>query len=196
MQSIKNAKKIVRNQIIQKRDSMTPEEKKLKDEMIRQRLKRLREYKDAKNVLMFAPFRSEINTYSMIRDALTAQKTVILPKVDSAKRNLLLLSILDVNELKNGYLNIPEPDVGEEREVSPDRIDFVLMPGVAFDEQRGRLGYGGGYYDRLISRMKKKPPLVAIAYEEQITSTVPVTEHDIRPDKIVTDKRVIGVNNN
>jgi 5-formyltetrahydrofolate cyclo-ligase len=67
----------------------------------------------------------------------------------------------------------------------------VLLPGAAFDHRGNRLGYGGGYYDRLLARLKKKLPLVALAYEEQIVDSLPAEPHDIKVDMIVTDERVI-----
>ncbi len=183
----------IRKEITRRRDSIPPEVRKAKDRMIGQRLTALDEYRRAGTVLLFASFRTEVDTEGIIKDALRRRKRVVLPKVDAVNKRLRLYRIIDAGELRPGFMGIPEPAVGEEREVPPEEVEFVMMPGVAFDERGGRLGYGGGYYDRLISGLKSRPPLVAVAYEEQIVREVPVTDHDIRVDKIVTDKRVIEV---
>ncbi len=196
MPPISDVKKALRREAIKRRGSISREDKKKKDTHIKDRLMSLREYREANNIVLFASFRSEVNTFPIIEDALMKDKKVIMPKVDDQKKRLMLYSIRNVSELENGYMDIPEPSVEKDREMSPEYVDLVLMPGVAFDEAGGRLGYGGGYYDRLIGEMKERPSLIAVAYEEQIMSTIPVTEHDIRPDKIVTDTRIIDVKYN
>ncbi len=183
----------LRSEVIRKRDAIPLEVKKAKDRMIRERLSGLGEYRNAGTVMLFASFRTEVDTIPIIRDALMQGKRVVLPKVDSAKKELGLYNIRSVDELIPGFLGIPEPGVVEGRKVAPEELELIVMPGVAFDERGGRLGYGGGYYDRLGAGLRHRPPLVAVAYEEQVISEVPVADHDIRVDKIVTDRRVIEV---
>jgi 5-formyltetrahydrofolate cyclo-ligase len=161
--------------------------------VIQERLTGLREYKESKTVLLFASFNSEVDTSGIIDDALQRGKRVVLPKVDTEKKILALYSIKTRTELKPGFKGIPEPESLPEREISPEEIDFILVPGVAFDEHGGRLGYGGGYYDKLLGSLNQKPHLVAIAFEEQIIERVPVSTHDIRIPKIVTDRRIIEI---
>jgi|Deesub1362B_J571_1020462.scaffolds.fasta_scaffold00087_66 5-formyltetrahydrofolate cyclo-ligase len=187
-------KSLLRKEIIKKRDSIKPELRRDKSRLIQKRLTVLKEYREAKTVLLFASFDSEVDTSGIIDDALQRGKRVVLPKVDTEEKRLALYSIKTRTELKPGFKGIPEPDSLPEREVSLEEIDFILVPGVAFDENGGRLGYGGGYYDKLLGGLNRKPHLVAVAFEEQILEKVPVSNHDIRIPKIVTDQRIIEIN--
>ena len=83
-----------------------------------------------------------------------------------------------------------EPNPAESTPVALSDVDLAIIPGVAFDERGNRLGYGMGYYDRLLSRFKGST--VALAFELQILPSVPREEHDVRVGKIVTEKRVIN----
>ncbi len=188
-----DTKQAIRKEIIRLRDAIPLEVRKAKDRMIRQRLIHLAEYGNADTVMLFASFRAEVDTEPIILDALSRGKRVVLPKVERAKKELLLYRIESTDELREGFMGIREPAVKEERLVAPEELEFIMTPGVAFDEKGGRLGYGGGYYDRLLGRLGRRPPLVAVAYEEQLVREVPVAGHDVRVDRIVTDRRVITV---
>jgi 5-formyltetrahydrofolate cyclo-ligase len=96
-----------------------------------------------------------------------------------------------MDELTPGYMGIPEPPQMDERLAGIDDADLVVIPGAGFDFAGNRLGYGAGYYDSLLSQRKKKIPVIALAYEEQIVDSIPAEQHDVKVDMIVTDKRVI-----
>ncbi|NCO84597.1 MAG: 5-formyltetrahydrofolate cyclo-ligase, partial [Nitrospirae bacterium] len=90
-----------------------------------------------------------------------------------------------------GYMGILEPSASKERLTGLDDMDLIIIPGAAFDASGNRLGYGAGFYDRLLTGMKKIIPVIAPAYEEQIVEKIPSEPHDVKVSKIVTDKRVI-----
>jgi len=182
--------------MLNKRDSISPKLKSIKDKKIKEKLLNLTEYKNANILLLFASFRTEVETLEIILETLKKGKIVILPKVDRKHKKLILYKIDNINELQPGYMGILEPKPAADKKVSKEILDFILVPGVAFDENGGRIGYGGGYYDRLISNIKNRPPLVAVAYEEQIIKKVPLFKHDIKVDKIVTDTRIIEICSN
>ena len=181
----------IRQDVLAKRDSLDPDTRKAKDSLIKERLFSLEEFRQAPIVFLFASFRSEVSTFEQIAEALNIGKRVILPSVDSVNKELRLYEIKGLSELSAGYMGIPEPSVSEERERDINDVTLVIMPGAAFDPKGNRLGYGGGYYDRLLSRLRRRIPLVALAYEEQLLDSVPAGPHDIRVHMIVTDKRVI-----
>ncbi len=183
----------LRKKIIRIRDSIDLDKKRKKDSEIEKNLFLQDEFKNSRYIMCFASFRSEPNTYIIIQKALNLSKRVILPKVNIEEQKLILYGIKNLNELIPGYMNIPEPDAHQSRIFDANLLDIIIMPGIAFDEKGGRLGFGGGYYDKFIHSIDKKPPLIVIAYDEQIVDKVPVLEHDIRVDKIITDKRVIKV---
>ena len=186
----------IRQDVLTKRDSLGPDIRKAKDDRIKERLFSLPEFQQAPILFLFASFRSEVSTFTQIAEALTLGKRVILPSVDSMNKELRLYEIKGLSELSAGYMGIPEPAVTEDRERDINDVTLVIMPGAAFDPKGNRLGYGGGYYDRLLSRLRRKIPLVALAYEEQLVDSLPAGPHDIRVHMIVTDRRVIHCRKN
>ena len=146
---------------------------------------------------MYVSFRSEVDTRNYLDNILGMGKRLILPVVDAQHKLLKLYEVKDVSELAPGYMGIPEPDIRENRRVTIKDIDLVVIPGTGFDIKGNRLGYGGGYYDRLLSYESKQfaliehIPTIALAFEEQIGEEIPAEPHDIKVDMIITDTRVI-----
>ncbi|MBF0607950.1 MAG: 5-formyltetrahydrofolate cyclo-ligase [Candidatus Magnetobacterium sp. LHC-1] len=188
-------KSAIRRSVLHGRDAITAADKDTRDAEIKTRLLRLRQFRDATTVMFYASFRSEPETLTIIADALGSGKLVALPKVDMLKRQLDIYEIRNMGELVSGCMNIPEPDVSQSRRIDTEqlsRFDLIVMPGVAFDTAGGRLGYGGGFYDRLLSSMQYRHPLlVALAYTEQMVDDIPMQEHDVRVDMIITDTGII-----
>ncbi|UCD34563.1 MAG: 5-formyltetrahydrofolate cyclo-ligase [Nitrospiraceae bacterium] len=190
-------KQKLRAHLLKKRDAIPPDRKKLKDASIKKRLFALETFKKAACLLMYVSFRSEVNTRSYLQDVLALGKRLVLPVVDPGRKVLHLYEIKDISELVPGYMGIPEPGVRAGRQVFLNNIDLVVIPGTGFNLRGSRLGYGGGYYDRLLSLEAKKLarvdhiPTVALAYEEQIGDHIPDEPHDIKVDIIITDKRII-----
>jgi len=186
-------KKSIRKEVLNRREEIPTDIKPIKDSLIRKRLISLPEFITAKTILFYASFRSEVETLSMIKESLEMGKRIVLPRVDREKHMLALYEIKDVSELTAGYMGIPEPLQGDERLRSIDDTDLVIIPGAGFDLSGNRLGYGAGYYDILLRKRKKKLPVIAPAYEEQLVDSIPAEEHDVRVDTIITDKRVIRI---
>ncbi len=190
-----NEKARIRKEVLQSRDSIEQRGKEKRDRSIENRLFSLKQFTKANRIMFFASFKSEPDTFGMISKSLDRGKEVILPKVDRQNRKLLLYNIMNISELVPGFMNIPEPVVSEERRVNPDFPDIIIMPGVAFDRKCNRLGYGGGFYDLLLSNLEMPPMLIAIAYSEQIIERVPVERHDVTMDMVVTDRELIDRRN-
>ncbi|MBF0344162.1 MAG: 5-formyltetrahydrofolate cyclo-ligase [Nitrospirae bacterium] len=191
-------KSLIRKLILRRRDTISAQDKKAKDIEIRNRLLTLKEFKSAKKVMFYASFRSEPETLTIIEEAIGLGKLIALPKVDMKEHRLDVYEIWSVDELASGCMNIPEPGVSESRRVTLHELghfDLIITPGAAFDASGGRLGYGGGFYDRLLSSMKNRPLLVALAYVEQLVDSIPMQPHDIRIDKIITDVGIIDAKN-
>ncbi len=181
----------IREAALKKRDLIDPALRELKDASIKERLFSTPEFTCAKAVLFYASFRSEVSTLAMVEDALTAGKRVFLPVVDNKIKELRLYEIGSLSELSQGFMGIPEPPVRKEMERDVVESDLVIIPGAAFDAEGNRLGYGAGYYDKMLARLTKRVPLIALAYEEQIVDSIPSEPHDVRVQKIVTDRRTI-----
>ncbi|MFQ5811109.1 MAG: 5-formyltetrahydrofolate cyclo-ligase, partial [Armatimonadota bacterium] len=122
---------------------------------------------------------------------------VVLPKVRREPKGLLLFRVTAPHEhLQPGPRGIPEPMPERCEPADIAEIDFVVAPGVAFDERGVRLGQGGGYYDRFLARLRRRPdhpPVAGAAFELQIVRRVPAEPHDARVDMIVTEERVLHV---
>ena len=181
----------IRRVVLGVRDAIAPETRAAKNSLTKERLLALPRFLHARVIFFFASFRSEVSTGPLMEESLKRGKRVVVPRVDRDSKSLKLYEITALSELVPGYMGIPEPEVSEERRRDINDADLVIMPGAAFDTHGNRLGYGGGYYDRLLSGLVKNIPLIAIAYEEQIIESVPVGPHDIRVHVIVTDSRTI-----
>jgi 5-formyltetrahydrofolate cyclo-ligase len=150
---------------------------------------RLASFVTAPVVLLTLPFRSEWDTRPLVRLAQDAGMTVVLPRVVPEQRMLRLYAITDLDrDIELGFQDIPEPRTACPC-IAPDAIAFALVPGVAFDPVGARLGYGGGFYDRLLPLLAAGTPVVAGAFETQVVERVPVAPHDLRVDTLVTELR-------
>jgi len=183
------SKKSLRKQAAEARGSLSPEARESKSREIGKRLFSLPEFKAASAVMFFASIRSEVDTLPMIRHSLALGKRTILPKVKG--KDLALFEIRDVeNDVAPGVWGIPEP-----REILPvtiHEVDFMIVPGLAFDLNGNRLGYGAGFYDKILPLYKKET--AALAFEIQIVPEVPISALDIPVKMIVTEKRTIVIN--
>ncbi|KJU85852.1 5-formyltetrahydrofolate cyclo-ligase [Candidatus Magnetobacterium bavaricum] len=187
-------KSTLRKSILHTRNTISAQDKNAKDAAIKNNLLHLKEFKDATTVMLYASFRSEPETLTIIEYALGSGKLVALPKVDMQSRQLDVYEIRHMGELVSGCMNIPEPDVAQSRRIDVERLsrfDLIVTPGVAFDACGGRLGYGGGFYDRLFSSMHRRPLLLALAYVQQMVDGIPMQAHDMRVDMIITDDGII-----
>jgi 5-formyltetrahydrofolate cyclo-ligase len=190
-------KKSLRKEIIVRRDAIPNEIRELKNTAIEEWLTGLNSFQEARTILFYASFRSEVNTEKLIRQSLEDRRITVLPRVVKMNETLKLYIIRNWADLAPGSWGILEPIEAGDRELQAVDIDIVIAPGVAFDESCNRLGYGKGYYDKLLSARGStecKPLIVGLAYEEQIVSSLPCNPHDIKMDVVITDKRIITCN--
>jgi 5-formyltetrahydrofolate cyclo-ligase len=139
-------------------------------------------------VMAYVTFGSELQTGDFIRHALEAGKTLVLPRVNRVTRSLELYAVREpARDLEPGVWGILEPAPDRCAPVDPTAVDVILVPGLAFDARRRRLGYGGGFYDRLLGGLTARPPLVAGAFEAQMVEAVPAGARDVTMDIVVTE---------
>jgi 5-formyltetrahydrofolate cyclo-ligase len=185
-------KRSLRRTVCSLRDSLTPGEIRQKSSRIARKLYLLPAYRQAQTVMFFLSFRSEVDTREMVDESMARGKRVLVPRSVPATRQLTPSVLLDPGrDLAPGAYGIPEPRLASLRPAPPGEIDLLIVPGVAFDPQGHRLGYGGGYYDRFFPLLRPGVPLVALAFELQVLDEVPVEEWDRPVDWIVTEARVI-----
>ncbi|MCJ7665969.1 MAG: 5-formyltetrahydrofolate cyclo-ligase [Actinobacteria bacterium] len=188
-----NLKKIIRKRIQKKRDSLSDQIRLTKSKAIAAKFIKLGFYKDSKKIIAYFPFRSEIDTTIIIRKALRQQKKVLLPRVNGKDLDLYYIKDLS-KDLGPGSFGIMEPVPAECIPASYKDIDLVLIPGVGFDRQMNRLGYGGGFYDKLLKILPADLPRIAIAFDLQIVDSIPIMAHDLKIDIIVTETEIITSN--
>lgn len=185
-------KRETRRRIFALRDRLDSREIEQKSARIAARLYRLSAYRQARVIMFFLSFRSEVATRAMVEESMARGKRVLVPKAVPETRELIPSVMHDWElDLAPGAYGIPEPRPEALRPVDPAQIDLLIVPGVAFDRQGNRLGYGGGYYDRFFSLLQVDVLLVALAFELQIIDEVPVSEWDHPVDWIITEDRAI-----
>lgn len=166
-----------------------------KDEISREIVARcmgLPEYQRADTVLFYLDVRSEVRTRNDLATALASGKKIVVPYCVDGE--LELFHLTDPDQLSVGMYRILEPRP-ELRSVAAHRvevqdIDLIIVPGVAFDREGGRTGHGKGYYDKLLEHARPDTPLVALAFECQLFDKIPMQEHDVFMDKVITEKAV------
>jgi 5-formyltetrahydrofolate cyclo-ligase len=153
----------------------------------------LPEYQTARTVLFYVDVRSEVRTRHYLPTALTHQKKIIVPWCNP-HGELELFHLENIEELSLGMYKILEPKVElrslPQKQVEPESLDLVMVPGVAFDRTGGRMGHGKGYYDKLLQHARRDAPLVALAFECQLFPAIPMAAHDIFMDKVITETAV------
>ena len=183
-------KKALRKEIRAERGRRTDAEIHEMSLAVLERICALPEYRDARVIYAYVDCKHEVETRDLILKAMADGKRVAVPKVCGQEMNFYYISSLE-HDLEEGYFGIREPKTGHPAQ---ETDALLLMPGVAFDEARHRVGYGGGFYDRFL---EANPGLItaALAFEFQIRKEVPFEDFDIRPAKIVTEKRVLSREN-
>ncbi|MHB1419512.1 MAG: 5-formyltetrahydrofolate cyclo-ligase [Bacillota bacterium] len=185
-------KRKIRQQIIRLRMEMSLEEVKTKSQAIMDRLLGEEIYRKARMMMVYVDFRHEVETGGIIQNALEGGKTVAVPVCEPRETRLVPSKVMDYpGDLAPGTWGILEPKPDKLHPVEPVELDLVLVPGVAFDVKGNRLGYGGGYYDRFLTRLRPEAMAVALAFEEQILLEVYPEAYDQRVHAIITDQRTI-----
>lgn len=183
-------KQQLRNTIAGSLQSFPKQEKNAADVRISQSLLSLRLYKNAKSICTYVSTADEVNTHQIIREALLAKGSIIVPKIQGA--DLELYSIRSFEELTPGTYGILEPHIHRSH-VPIQSIDLFIVPGIAFGRDGSRLGRGKGYFDRLLAHIQV--PIIGLSYERQIHDTVPHSAKDKKVDIIVTETHIYDLKN-
>ena len=193
MCSVAVRRKEIRRRMRQLRDSLDMRDIHSKSSAIEAKLWQLIEKRRFGSIMFYIAFGSEVRTQSCIAQAIDSGKTNIVPvcSVDG-RRELIPSRLFDLqSEVEEGSFGIPEPKPEFQRPFPPEKIDLVLVPGLAFDERGYRIGYGGGYYDRFLIRCPHAL-FTGLAYEMQIVESTFPSIRDVPVNKIITEDRVIS----
>ena len=173
-------KKELRRSIRERKRAMTEEEIVMRSEKLGVLFAQSEAYKNAKTIYGYLPYNQEVRTVPMLEQALKDGKKVAVPKVYGDEMTFLYLD--DLTKVSKGYAGIPEPIA--DGPVADDETALVLMPGLAFDPQGHRIGYGGGFYDKFLAAEPNHPTL-ALCYEFQLLPELDTEEHDIPVDTVL-----------
>ena len=184
-------KQKLKDEIFKKRKTLSKSEIKEKSTIIRKKLNSMPEFKKSKNILTYVSFNNEVDTINIIKDLLIKnEKNVLVPYVDKGK----LIQISKINsfdDLEPKIFGILEPKKNKIKKIEINKLDLVIVPGIAFDKNGHRIGYGYGYYDKFLGKLNKNAIKIGLCFEFQIVDKIPQEKHDVPMDFIVTEKRVV-----
>jgi len=182
----------LRAELLKKRNSLPPDERRHLSERIANALRGLDEFRKARRIMFYVAVKGEVGTEDLIRECLAGGKLVSVPCCDPASGRISAAGIRDFDrDLAQGCYGIPEP-IGERREtVAAADIDLFIVPGVGFDWTGVRLGWGKGYYDSFLAAAAARAVKIGLAYEAQVLPLIEPGGHDVAMDKIITEERVI-----
>lgn len=186
-------KQAIRQRIIAARLQMAEQERARLGRAIAARIAGLESFRTASTVLAYLNFGAEFAAEGLVQRALQEGKHVLLPKVNRATNELDVYRVADLqHDVVPGLWDIREPLVERCAKVGAlDAVDFILLPGVAFGRDGARLGYGGGFYDKLLAHLEHNPVLVAGAYAMQIVEGIPQEATDRKVEWLVTENETI-----
>ena len=173
-------KKALRREIRDQKRAMTEADILRRSEALGKRFRQLDLYQNAQTIYGYLPYNQEVRTVPMLEQALRDGKKVAVPKVYGDTMRFIYLT--DLTAVAKGYAGIPEPMADEP--VARDETALVLMPGLAFDPQGHRMGYGGGFYDKFLAQ-EPNHPTVALCYDFQMLPHLETESHDIPVDRVL-----------
>ena len=183
------SKKELRKRILSIRNNMPGEDVVNNSRIIRDKIIGLDVFKQSKVIFIYMDFKNEVMTSDLIKHMLFEKKRVVVPYTDTVSTVLIPSEITGESDLKLNSFGYSEP-----KKVSPvniEEIDLVIVPGLVFDKNLNRIGFGKGYYDRILNKLKASARKVAVAHDFQVLEEIPAEEHDVKMDMIITEKSIM-----
>lgn len=188
--NIKVQKHDIRKKICSVRASLSATDKQQKSLAICKKIQTIDAWKHAKNIALYFATKNEVQTDQLINACWQQQKTAFLPVIQHKKMAFYQYEKNTV--LINNRFNIAEPDTKHSHFTETDKLDLIILPLIAFDSNKNRLGQGGGFYDRTFAELlEKKPTLIGIAYDCQRVASVPTEKWDIPLDYVVSESDLV-----
>lgn len=187
-----SVKEKIRQEMLGLRRSQRKKERLEKSRAIKRKLFSLEDFVEARTVSFYLSMESEVQTYQMVTEALTIGKKIVVPCINTAQGRLTLSEVKDPDkELVPGPYTILQPGEKYCRPVPLDQVDLMILPGLAFDHRGHRLGFGKGFYDKLLSQKREGTMCVGLAFQFQVLDEIPALSHDVPMEIIITEKIVI-----
>ncbi len=192
MDEIKNGKNNNLAIVADRLNNLTQEELDDKYKEIEHKLFEFANFMEAQLAFLYTPVSNEIPTEGIIKKALQIEKELALPVFTDAKNAINLYKISNYNkDLVMSADDILEPDIEKCKKIPLDDVDIAIIPGLAFDDKGGRIGFGNNFYTKMITKLPETCRKVSLAYEEQIVDQIQMESRKFTVDIIITDKRVI-----
>ena len=182
-----NEKKTLRNELKVRRKFDNPESKAFADGKIVSVFLASEQYHESSSLLIYVSVGDEIDTYGIISRVFADNKSVAVPYCKG--KTMEFYEIASLNELIPGAYGIPSVDTENKEPFIPNDGTLCIVPALAFDRSGGRIGYGGGFYDRYLSRYSVST--LGLCYEKCLLESIPLEEHDVRIDCIITENELI-----
>ena len=185
---VARAKSMIREEMIWARGRLNDFDRIEKSRQIASRLFELEVFRKSKAIFFFLSLPEEVQTEDMIREAFRLNKEVFVPLVDKEEGRLQVVRIPHLEiEFVRGEYGVQEP-ASQWREISsPDQLDLVVAPGLAFDTSGGRIGYGGGYYDRLLRQVPAEAVQIGVGFDFQVLDSIPRMGFDVPVQFVITE---------
>ncbi|MDD2370427.1 MAG: 5-formyltetrahydrofolate cyclo-ligase [Firmicutes bacterium] len=184
-------KKILRKRINEIKTTLTSEYIKNSSTSIVNQVITLPTFKNSNIVMCYLSFGNEVDTSNLIKECQRLNKKILVPVIVKNKDGFSHMEASEIidfeNDLRPGFMGIMEPRLECKRITNPELIDFIIVPGLAFDKLGNRLGYGGGYYDNFLNRTRKECTQIAITFSHQLVDKVPTEEHDLLIKNLLTE---------
>ncbi|NLC67588.1 MAG: 5-formyltetrahydrofolate cyclo-ligase [Clostridiaceae bacterium] len=188
-------KELLRQEMLNKRNSLCQEELDEKSKAIFNMLMLMDIYRNSNVIMCYMDFRNEVKTGDFIRTSLKNGKRIavsVTGKDINGEKTLIPCEIKDIeHEMERSRFGILEPRKESRRVLNPENIDIVIVPGIAFDLHKYRIGFGAGYYDRFLKTTGGNCIRIGVAFDFQVLDKIPTEGHDVQLDMIITEKRVI-----
>jgi len=184
-------KTVLRHRILELRDNLELSEVESKSLKITESIISLPEFAKAQTIACYVNKGSEVQTRPLIRKALTAQKKVLVPITRKDDPELLFSEIPTLYELSPGPFGIMEPNPSKRKPRDVSISDMLIVPGIVFDVYGHRIGWGRGYYDRVLKKLWKETPSIGVCFDLQLVDQIPLEQFDLPVKILVTESRVI-----
>ncbi len=192
MEEIKNGENNYLTQVANRLNALSEEELAQKYKRIEHKLFEFANFMEAQLAFLYTPVSNEIPTEEIIKKALQIEKGLALPVFTDAKNTINLYKISNYNkDLVLSANDIWEPNTERCKKITLEDVDIAIIPGLAFDDKGGRVGFGNNYYTKMITKLPETCRKVSLAYEEQVVDQIQMESRKYTVDIIITDKRVI-----
>lgn len=172
------------------RDDIPSDKRKIEEKIIAETLLNSEIYKNSKSIFIYNSFRSEVDTSYIIEEALDFGKIVALPITNPIDHSMEAYEINKKSVLVQDEYGIQSPDTKTSKIINPKEIDLAIVPMLAYDSYGNRLGYGGGYYDRYLPRLREDAICVGLAFSNQFIEEIPIEKYDKKLDYVITVKYI------